>query len=187
MGALEHSQGLTPEAYLLAENDHPGGIRHEYVNGQTYAMAGASRNHNRIASALSARLFTYLENSPCEVFQSDMKVGIKTHNKQYFYYPDIQVSCEEEEDRYYNQAPCLIIEVLSDSTARVDRFEKLAIYQKIPSLQEYVLCAQESPSIEIYRRRTQWQPEHYTRGDTIRLESIGFDLPLDSLYGFLIE
>lgn len=96
--ALSNPLYLSPEQYLLDENDNASGIRHEYVNGQVYAMAGASRGHNRIAGRFFLRLSTHLENSRCEVFQSDMKVGIQRKDDTRFYYPDLQVSCEEEND-----------------------------------------------------------------------------------------
>ncbi|EIJ34232.1 Uma2 family endonuclease [Thiothrix nivea] len=125
--ALSKHPPVSPEQYLLDENDNPGGIRHEYVNGYVYAMAGASRGHNRVAMNLAATLHSHLKKSHCEVFQSDMKVGIRHQDDVRFYYPDIQVSCEEESDAYYNTSPCLIIEVLSESTARKDRTENLLL------------------------------------------------------------
>ena len=106
---------LTPEAYLLSENDNNTGTRHEYVNGLIYAMTGASRNHNRLVRRLMTRPDLHLQGTRCEPFQSDMKVKIKHGNDVRFYYSDVQVACEEEADRYYNAHPCLIAEVLSDS------------------------------------------------------------------------
>ena len=119
MSALAKNKWVSPEQYLLEENDNASGIRHEYVNGTVYAMAGASRGHNRVVSKLALRLGAHLEKSRCEVFQSDMKLGIQRQDDVRFYYPDIQVSCEEEAEAYYNTIPCLIVEVLSASTARV--------------------------------------------------------------------
>lgn len=152
MSALPKPRYLSPEQYLLDENDNTSGIRREYVNGQTYAMAGASRGHNRVAGRFFLRLATHLENSGCDVFQSDMKVGLQRKDDTRFYYPDIQVTCDNESDAYYNTSPCLIVEVLSESTARKDRTEKLLAYQGIGSLQEYVLCSQDTPNVEVYRR-----------------------------------
>ena len=177
---------ISPEHYLLDENDSASGIRHEYVNGDVYAMAGASREHNRVASRLSLRLGVHLAGSRCEVFQSDMKVGIKRKDDVRFYYPDIQVSCEHEAESYYNTAPCLIIEVLSSSTARKDRIEKLLAYQGIASLQEYVLCSQDTALIEIYRRRTAWQRERFTDGQSCLLESVGLEISVNDVYDFLL-
>lgn len=186
MGTATQPDYITPSEYLLGESDRSDGIRYEYVNGKVYAMAGASRNHNRLCGKLFNRLFNHLEGSPCEVFQSDMKVGISTQDERYFYYPDIQVSCEEENDQYYNRSPCLIIEVLSTSTARTDRTEKLHAYQQIPSLQEYLLCSQDSPSIERHRRDNDWSTEYFSGGDIITLRSVGMELQVDDIYEFLI-
>lgn len=187
MSALAKYDYLTPAEYLLGENDRPDGIRYEYVNGQTYAMAGASRNHNRVAGAIFARLFSHLQGSPCEVFQTDMKVGILTADEERFYYPDVQVTCSAESEKYYNTAPKLIVEVLSDSTARTDRSEKLYAYRLLPSLQEYLLCSQDSPLLEIYRRRTAWQIERYVTGEVCVLESVDLALRVDELYGFVLN
>lgn len=186
MNAEEMPAYISPEEYLLGENDRADNTRYEYVNGQVYAMVGASRNHNRITGGLFNRLYNHLQGSPCEIFQTDMKVGIQTKHEDRFYYPDIQVSCEEETDKYYNSSPCLIVEVLSDSTARTDRTEKLAAYQLLPSLQEYILCSQDFPAIEIYRKSTNWKVEWYTGEQSFTLESVGLKIEVNDLYGFLL-
>lgn len=178
---IEHI--LTPEAYLLQENDNLMEARHEYVNGLVYAMAGASRTHNRIVRRLMRRLEQHLEGTPCEPFQSDMKVKVQRANDVRFYYPDVHVTCEEEIDRYYNERPCLIVEVLSDSTQRIDRTEKRLAYQMLESLQELVLLSQESPYLEIYRRRTEWQRECFAGDDSVTLESVGLTVIVEELYG----
>jgi Uma2 family endonuclease len=173
---------LPPEAYLLLENDNPDGIRHEYVSGQVYAMVGASRNHNRTGGRMYARLLRHLQGTPCEPFQSDMKVKVQNGGDVRFYYPDVQVTCTEETDRYYNEHPCLVVEVLSDSTKRQDRTEKRLAYQTLPSLQEYVLLSQDSPYLELYRRRTDWQRECYAGTQTVTLESVDLTLVVEELY-----
>lgn len=185
MNTVPQINYISPEAYLIAENDHPNGIKYEYVNGQIYAMAGASRAHNIISGEMFALLRNHLKGSPCRAYLSDMKVGIQTADGHYFYYPDIQVSCQTENNRYFNTAPCLIIEVLSESTARIDRYEKLIAYKLIPSLQEYVLCSQETPLVEIYRRSKQWQVEHFLTGQAFTLESVGLTITVGEIYEFL--
>jgi Uma2 family endonuclease len=172
----------TPEAYLLLENDNLLETRHEYVNGLIYAMGGASRNHNRVSGRLFVRLAQHLEGTPCEPFQSDMKVKVQFANDIRFYYPDVHVTCEQETDRYYNEHPCLIVEVLSDSTQRIDRTEKRLAYPMVESLQEYVLLSQDSPYLEIYRRRTDWQRESFAGSDSVTLESVGLVLVVEELY-----
>ena len=186
MGAAPQVNDISPEDYLRLENERADdGTRCEYNNGQIYAMADASRNHNLLSMKLANLLFNHLEGSRCQVFQADMKVAIETLGDTRFYYPDVQVSCEEEKDTYINTAPCLIIEVLSVSTVQKDRAEKLNGYRLIPALQEYVLCSQDSPYVEIYRRRNEWKMEHFTAGQVLRLESVGLDVSVDGLYPFL--
>lgn len=186
MGAAPQVNYISPEDYLRLENERADdGTRCEYNNGQIYAMAGASRNHNLLSMKLANLLFNHLEGSRCQVFQSDMKVAIETLGDTRFYYPDVQVSCAEEKDTYINTSPCLIIEVLSVSTVQKDRAEKLNGYRLIPALQEYVLCSQDSPYVEIYRRRNEWKMEHFTAGQFVRLESVGLDVSVDGLYPFL--
>lgn len=187
MSALAQKLYITSDEYLVGENDRVDGTRYEYVNGQVYAMAGASRNHNAISMNFAGLLFMHLRGSRCQVSQSDMKVAIKTLNAEYFYYPDVQVSCAEETNRFYNTAPCLIIEVLSESTARTDRTEKLAHYRLLPSLQEYVLCSQESPLVEIYRRNTEWKVEYFTAGQNFKLDSVDLEIQVNELYDFLLN
>jgi Uma2 family endonuclease len=173
---------LTPEAYLLLENDNKSGSRHEYVNGLIYTMTRASRNHNRVIRRLMTRLDQHLQGTPCEPFQSDMRVKIQRGNDVRFYYPDVQVTCAEEIDRYYNERPCLIVEVLSDSTQRIDRTEKRLAYQMIERLQEYVLLSQDSPYLEIYRRRTEWQRESFAGMESVTLESVNLTFMVEELY-----
>ncbi|OGT88343.1 MAG: hypothetical protein A2286_14165 [Gammaproteobacteria bacterium RIFOXYA12_FULL_61_12] len=185
MGALPEAIYLSPEEYLLWENDQPEGVKHEYVNGQVYAMVGASRGHNQVSMRFATRLAYHLEGSKCQVFQSDMKVAIQTLGNSRYYYPDVQVACEEETASHYNTSPCLIIEVLSESTARKDRTEKLANYRLIPALQEYLLCSQDSPHIEVYRKRSDWARETFGAGQALMLESVGLEVAVDDIYGFL--
>lgn len=186
MGAVPQTNYVAAEDYLRLENDRADdGTRCEYNNGQVYAMAGASRNHNLLSGALFAQLYIHLRDTRCQVFQSDMKVAIETLGDTRFYYPDVQVSCEEETDTYVNKSPCLIIEVLSVSTVQTDRAEKLTGYRLIPALQEYVLCSQDSPYLEIYRRRSEWKMEYFTTGQVVCLESVGLDVGVDELYNFL--
>ena len=180
-----HTNLISPSDYLTLENDRADdGQRCEYDNGSVYAMASASRIHNLLSMKLANSLFNHLANSNCQVFQSDMKVAIESLEDTRFYYPDVQVSCEDETDDYFNRSPCLIIEVLSVSTAQKDRAEKLQGYRLIPALQEYVLCSQDSPFIEVYRKSNNWTVEHYISGQTVVLESVDLSIVVDELYDF---
>lgn len=172
--------GISVADYL--EGELISDIKHEYVNGEVYAMSGARRAHNIISSNLLGLLFHHLRGTPCRVFGSDMKVGIMTRTDDCFYYPDVHVSCETHGHEHYNSRPKLIIEVLSDSTERKDRAEKFYDYRKILSLEEYVLVAQDSLRIEIYRRRSGWDLELLGAGADFQFESVGLVLTVADIY-----
>lgn len=173
---------IGPEDYLAGENDREEGPRHEYVNGQVYAMVGVSRTHARITGNLFAFLHRALRGSGCRVFATDLKVRIQTATEERFYYPDIQATCAEESASHYNRAPCLIVEVLSPHTERIDRTEKLAAYKLIDSLQEYVLVAQDRHQVEIRRRADGWRVESLRDGDVLALGSVGVEVPVADIY-----
>ena len=166
--------------YLNTEQDTE--IRHEYVDGQIYAMSGASAAHNLLAGELFAALHANTE-PPCHVFMSDMKLVIKQQDKQFAYYPDLMVACDtQEESAYYRQQPILLIEVLSPSTQRTDLGEKLANYSSVPSLREYLIVSQDTPHLQLFRRRTNWQAEYYYAGDMLKLESVDLTLAVEQIY-----
>lgn len=178
MSIVQKLATLTPEEYL--EGEKHSDVRHEYIAGQVYAMVGASRNHNQIAGNLYAALNTHLRNQPCQVFISDMKVRVA----EVFYYPDLVITCDPRESHdYYCEYPVLIIEVLSPSTEVRDNLEKRIAYQALASLQEYVLVAQESREVRIYRRSPEgWELETCTEGDVVRFRSVGLSLSIDAVY-----
>lgn len=170
---------LSEEEYLHGEQE--SALRHEYINGVVYAMAGASDKHNTITGNAFALLHTSLPED-CEVFVSDMKLRVEIQGETIFYYPDVMVSCvDEDRATYYREQPCLIIEVLSRSTRRQDRFEKFMTYKDMPSVQEYMLLEQDYRAATLFRRRTGWQPELYQEGD-IHLESVDLTMSMDALY-----
>lgn len=159
-------------------------VRHEYLNGVVFAMAGASRRHNSIAGNVFSSLHQHLEGKPCRPFMGDLKVAIKSRGESLFYYPDIVVECQTTppEDDYYTTEPKVIIEVLSPSTERIDRREKFWAYSEIDTLEEYVLVDQTKAQVSIYRRSAEWSPEIIlTKGDLV-LASIDFQMPLESIY-----
>jgi Uma2 family endonuclease len=132
---------LTTDAYLAGELESR--VRHEYVDGEVYAMVGASDRHGLITLNLAGLLSQRLPNR-CQVFSSDMRVRIQAPERDIFYYPDVLVSCDPRDRApYYRKYPCLVVEVLSPHTARLDRFEKFLFYQQLESLEEYVLVSQE--------------------------------------------
>ena len=118
---------LTPEQYLQMEED--SNIKHEYINGEIYAIAGTTDTHNAIAGNIFALLLSHLRGSGCRVYISDMKARIESKN--FYYYPDIMVTCDakDRENVTYKKYPLLIIEVFSYSTEAFDRGDKFIDYQ----------------------------------------------------------
>ena len=174
---------ITVEEYLKLEQDAE--IRHEYVAGQVYAMAGASEAHNLIVGNIFALLRPHLRGSSCRTFFSDMKVKIKTQQADVFYYPDLLVACDPNDNKkYFKTSPNLIVEVLSDSTQTTDRREKRVNYQTIDSLQEYVLVSQDEIKVEIYRRdkNNNWTVETLNKDDDLQLNSVGLTLTMADIY-----
>jgi Uma2 family endonuclease len=183
MIASAQNSYLTPEVYL--EMEAISDLKHEYIAGEIYAMAGATDIHVTIAGNIFALLLAHLRSSGCRVYISDMKVRIEAGNR--FYYPDVLVTCEPEdrENSTYKQSPCLIIEVLSDSTEAFDRGDKFADYQSLPSLQEYVLINAKKARIECFRRTDDglWLLQFYELEDQrFELTSVDFKAKVAQVY-----
>ncbi len=181
MGALKLKTKISVEDYLAKEKLRP--FKHEYVEGEVFAMAGTSDYHNLIAGEMYAHLVNHLRNSECLPFFSDIKVRV---TKTVYYYPDILVSCEKDpEDPYFRNRPILIIEVTSRTTRRVDRSEKLLYYLQIPDLQEYVIVDQHQMNVEVHRRQPNggWITYHFNElSDIVEFTSIDFSIPLPDIY-----
>lgn len=174
------SERMSIAEYLGGEND--GSRRHEFVDGLIYAMAGASERHSIVKLNIAGPLNALLD-EPYRVFDGDMKLRLDQANDIRFYYPDVFVSCAtDNDDDYVRRDAVLIIEVLSPSTERTDRYEKFNAYTSLPTLSEYVLVEQDVPSLEVYRRRTNWLRETVGPGETVTFESIGQTMTLDQIY-----
>ena len=160
-------------------------IRHEYVAGQIYAMAGASEAHNLIVGNIFALLRPHLRGSSCRSFFSDMKVKVKTEQADIFYYPDLLVTCDPSDNKtYFKTNPSLIVEVLFNSTKTTDRREKRINYQSLNSLQEYVLVSQDDMKVEVYRRDkdNNWTVETLAKNNSLVLNSVGLTLTMADIY-----
>lgn len=170
---------MSPEEYLTYERTSD--VRHEYVDGEVYAMVGASRRHASIVLNLASAIRPAARARDCDAYANDVMLRVEAANA--YYYPDLVVTCDQsDDDPYVVHAPSLIVEVLSDSTEHVDRREKRAYYQTIASLREYVLVAQDERRVEIYRRQDGgWVHEIVTDGDAA-LETVGVTLSLDDVY-----
>ena len=177
---------ISVEEYLSGEQ--LSDVKHEYIAGQVYAMAGASWWHNRIAIKLVSKLELHLDGKPCTPFMGDMKVRMRIQQQDLFYYPDIVVTCDPRDTGgNFLSHPKLVIEVLSESTERLDRTEKMTNYLTLPSLEEYVLVAQDKPEVTIFRRRTEWTAEVYHGLEAvIHLETVDYHLTLAVLFQGLL-
>ncbi len=176
---------MTEAEYLAFERASE--FKHEFLDGQIYAMTGASRAHNLICSYTLVTLGNQLRDRPCEIYPSDMRVKVAATGLHT--YPDISVVCGDAQladdsfDTLLN--PVLIIEVLSPSTERYDRGKKFQHYRQLDSLREYVLIAQDSPRIERFLRQADnsWNLTDVTGLDaSLQLSSIDAALALADVY-----
>jgi Uma2 family endonuclease len=176
------SQGLSVEEYLQLEATST--IKHEYVAGEIFAMSGASETHNIIALNVASAFLGHLRGGPCRTFIADVKARLRIHRDEIFYYPDVMVACGQRNTKdHFVYDPRVIVEVLSPSTEAIDRREKAVNYKRIPSLEEYVLVAQDKPEVTLHRRSEKWTPEVVVAVEAVvEFRSIAFSLPLARIY-----
>lgn len=183
MSTAPEPQPVSVEAYL--DGELRAKHKREYVNGVVYQMAGANNAHNLIATNSIISLGPQLRGQPCQVFNSDTKVRVKSERGTRFYYPDCLVTCDPNtsHDTFQDQ-PVVIIEVISESTRRTDEQEKREAYLSLPSLQVLVLVEQSSFSAVVYRRAGgDFKREVYSGlPSIIPLPEIQCQLPLAELY-----
>jgi Uma2 family endonuclease len=184
MVAIPDYNYLSPEEYLALEAESP--VKHEYIDGEVYAIAGATDTHVTIALNLAIALRSHLRGSGCRVYIADLKVRLRHTIKDRFYYPDLVVTCDlrDRETPTYKQFPKAIVEVLSDSTEGFDRGDKFADYRNFDSLQEYVLVSTKQPRIDIFRRSGEhWTFQSYAlENETFALPSLDFKGAIASVY-----
>lgn len=173
---------FTKDEYLLLEEK--ADTKHELVNGEIYAMAGAKENHVKITGNTFRNIANHLLESSCDVYSSDMKLSAGFD----CYYPDVFVKCDpDDNDELVKEKPILIVEVLSESTKHFDRGDKLQNYLRIPSLQEYILVSQKEIEVWIYRRRgKKWEMEILKENDELHFISIDLKIPVGDLYAKVI-
>ncbi len=149
MSQSNQKDALSPDEYLAGEQQAT--VRHEYVSGDVYAMAGAGEQHNRIAGNVFFQLRAKARGGSCGVFMSDMKLRIE--QGVCFYYPDVMLTCDMDDTHsHFKDNPCLIAEVSSPSTESIDRREKLLAYKKIASLKCYLIIAANRQYVDYYQR-----------------------------------
>lgn len=183
--AAEPQRPISREAFLVFERG--GDVRHEYVAGELFAMAGGTENHDLINGNIFARLYLQLAGGNCRAYTSNMRVAIQSLD--IYTYPDVSVVCGKPEfedgrrDTLLN--PVVLIEVLSPSTERYDRGRRFHRYQRIPSFEEYVLIAQDMPFVEHFVRQSDGRWLLATvegLNQRIAFESIGCNLTLAEMY-----
>ena len=175
---------MTYAEYLTAEAVSE--VRHEFLNGEVWAMAGGTPEHAALAAALIGELAAALRGKPCRVYTSDLRVRVLATGLST--YADVSVVCgsvemaPEDPDAITN--PVVVAEVLSDSTEAYDRGAKAAHYRRLASLQEYVLVSQAEPLIEVYRRTQagRWELLEGRPGDLVELRSLGINLDVAAVY-----
>jgi Uma2 family endonuclease len=161
-------------------------VKHEYIDGQVYAMSGGSLAHSRISLNVCNALESALEaaGKPCFVYNSDAAARLSSRR---YTYPDASVTCDEGDqpapDKSEVQVPCVIVEVLSDSTEAYDRGRKFGYYRACLQVQEYVLIATKYQLVEVYRRMSpRWTYDAYGPDDEVELTSIDVRFPVAVLY-----
>lgn len=158
-------------------------MRHEYIDGYTYAMSGGTVEHSWLAMNMARSLDEQLQSGPCRVFNSDMHVCLGA--KRYVL-PDVTVSCDVADSKKGNdtiRSPRLVVEVLSPSTELHDRGKKFAYYQECSTIQEYVMVSSQRQMIEVYRRKIEaWTYHRYRPEQTVELKSLDIELPFDAIY-----
>ena len=181
--ALRNDNYISPEEYL--EGEELSTEKHEYLDGVVYMMAGTSAGHERIALNIGMELRTQLRGKPCETFSSETRVRIRPERGEFYYYPDVTVDCSRRpNDSQYAEKPRVIFEVLSPATERVDRVEKLQNYQRLESLEAYVIVEQFRVAVTIYTRTNKgWESQVLSDKDAVlTLDCIQCELPLAAIY-----
>ena len=181
---------ISIEDYL--EGEQHTDTKHEYLAGQIVAMGGASDKHGLIAGSLYATLLPSARRKACQLFMADMKVRVDHDGESYFYYPDLLLSCQpdDRESAYYRRHPCLLVEVLSPSTERIDSREKLLAYRLLPSLREYLLLRQDRVQADVYQRGDEGRWEHHTftqPDDVLALRCLDAAVSLRDVYADVPE
>lgn len=184
MTAIPEKKTYTFEEYLALEAASE--TRYEYWDGEVFAMAGTTKRHNRMVLNLARLLYPFAQKKGCEVFAENVKQQLRERSR--YVYPDVIYTCDpddvEADDGQWVVEPRLLIEVLSDSTAGVDREEKRDAYFLLPSLQAYIILAQDRYSAKIYQRANDfWRNQLLTNpADEILLPTLGITLKLADVY-----
>jgi Uma2 family endonuclease len=182
VAAREHFPRFTPEQYFAWEEQQLH--RHEYIDGEVYAMSGGTINHGDIAGNFLALLKIHMRGRGCKTLNSDCRVNIVESND--YVYPDISFTCDDRDKTtpQYIRYPCLIVEVLSPSTEAYDRGDKFRMYRRNPNLRDYLLVDASKMAIDLYRKDESgnWYILNYEAGDSIEFKSIDLTFPIEQVY-----
>lgn len=184
MTALKQPAPISVAEYLAGEEVST--VKHEYLGGAVHAMAGATNGHNAVASNALGTLHAALRGKPCRPFNSDTKVRIELGTHTRFYYPDAMVVCHPNpRSDHFQDHPVVVVEVLSESTRRIDQGEKCDTYLRIPALKVLILVESEAVAATVHRRNAEggFAVEYHSGADAvIPLPEIEAELPLAELY-----
>jgi Uma2 family endonuclease len=184
MTALKHPSPVSVADYLAGEEISD--VKHEYLGGVVHAMAGGNSRHSAISTSVVGSLVARLRGKTCQPFNSDMKVRIELPDHTRFYYPDAMVVCSRGPDNaHYQDHPVVVVEVLSESTRRIDLTEKRDAYLAIGTLKQLVLVEPDEARVVVYRRKATGgfeTEEHLGLNSVVALPEIEAELPLAELY-----
>jgi Uma2 family endonuclease len=191
MALAEHRPRLDAAAYLAWEAEQTE--RHEFVDGEVYAMTGARDAHNRVAGNLFVALKAALRGTPCRTFISDMKLHIASADA--YVYPDVFVTCHEADRApaadLMKHHPSLVVEVLSDSTGAYDRGRKFELYRSIAGLTEVLFVQADRPQVDLFRLNPAdglWVLHPASGlGARMPLNSLDIELPLAAVYDDVLD
>lgn len=187
MGRAAQTTALTPVDYLAWEALQPE--RHEFLDGEVFAMAGAEDRHVTVAMNLAFALRQHLSGSACRTYMSDMRLHIAAANS--YFYPDVLVTCSAQDhgSAMVKTEPKLIAEVLSPATAAYDRGLKFGHYRKLASLQEYLLIDLDTRASDCYRKGADglWVLHPFARGEVVVLASVALELAAAQLFAEVAE
>jgi Uma2 family endonuclease len=182
IAANDNLPRLTPEEYFSWEEKQLE--KHEYIDGQTYAMSGVTVNHSRIAVRFTTLFSNHLDNSNYETGNSAIRINIVGTSN--YTYPDASVTCDDRDKTtpQFITYPCLIVEVLSASIESYDRGGKFRLYRKNPVLQDYLLVSSTRIEMDLYRKNEDgdWIILNYREGDIVELNSINLRMPIEQVY-----
>ena len=189
MGQAAVRTGISEQDYL--ELERASSIRHEYADGEIFAMSGGTFEHSAVAANILRELGNALHGRGCNALNSDMRIKISPTG--HYVYPDGSIVCarprfvDERRDTLVN--PRVIIEVLSDSTEAYDRGDKFAQYRSVASIEEYVLASQKEPKIEVFARQLDgsWMLRVYGPGERVALRSLECAIEVDRVYVDVFE